>query len=316
MRLLLKSLLFLGLLFAIYLGVDHAFPEPMARHTLALQNRLAGLQEKQLEIPGFKIQYLDSGREDTAPLVLVHGIGADKGNFAPVSIFLSQYRVIALDLPGFGASDKPLDADYSIAAQAERLGQFLDALHVEQVHLGGNSMGGAIILEYAHRHPERVRSLWLLDPAGVRSAKESEMLQRYRATGEMALFAKTPEQFASVLDIAMAKQPPLPYSVKHELALAAAANYPLHTRIFKDLVQSMPALEKEAAGLSTPSLIVWGEQDRVLDLSGADILHAALPKSQLLVMAGIGHLPMLEDPYHVAADYKRFRQGLTDSGAP
>ncbi|SEQ99587.1 Pimeloyl-ACP methyl ester carboxylesterase [Solimonas aquatica] len=314
MRLLLKSLLGLALLAVVYLAADHLAPAPMARATLALQHRLAGLKPAQAEIPGFRIAYLDSQSTDAVPLVLVHGIGADKDNFGMLAMFLRDYRVIALDLPGFGASDKPLDGDYSITAQAEHLGQFLDALHLQQVHLGGNSMGGAIVLEYARQHPERVQSLWLLDPAGVRGhAKESEMLRRYREHGDMALFAQTPEQFAGVMDIAMARQPPLPYSLKHELALAAAANYPLHTRIFKSLVDGMPELDQTAAGLATPALIVWGELDRVLDVSGGEALHKALPNSQLVVLPGIGHLPMLEDPYHVAADYRRFRAGLAAS---
>lgn len=313
MRLLFKTLLVLLVLALVYLGADHAFPKPMARYTLAMQHALAGLQAGEARIPGFTIRYLDSGRHDDAPLVLVHGIGADKDNFGLVAIFLRDYRVIALDLPGFGESDKPLDADYSIAAQAQRLGEFLDARQLQQVHLGGSSMGGAIVLEFARLHPERVRSLWLLDSAGVRSAKESEMLRRYRESREIALFAKTPEQFGGVMEIAMARQPPLPYSVKHELSLAAADNYPLHTRIFQDMVKSMPALDETAAGLPVPTLIVWGEQDRVLDVSAVDILHRALPKSQLVIMPGIGHLPMLEDPYRTAADYRRFRASLTDA---
>jgi len=225
MKGLLKLLLVLAALSLVYVGVDHTFPKPMAGYTLRLQHWLAGMEAKTVQIDGLDIAYLDSVKQEGEPLVLVHGIGADKDNFAGVAMLLRGHgRIIALDLPGFGDSSKPIDADYSITAQAERLGQFLDALKLPRAHLGGSSMGGAIVLEVARLHPDRVQSLWLLDPAGVRSAKESEMLRRYRETGEMALFAQTPDQFQSVLDMAMAKQPPLPYSLKHALALAAAAN--------------------------------------------------------------------------------------------
>src|SRR3546814_19009731 len=120
---------------------------------------------------------------------MVHGIGADKDNWAQIAPFLrGTGRLIALDLPGFGDSGKPTDGDYSIVAQAERLGQFLDALKLPRAHFAGNSMGGAVVLEFAHRHPERVQSLWLLDPAGVgrsderRVGKECVGTCRYRGS--------------------------------------------------------------------------------------------------------------------------------------
>jgi len=292
-----------------YVAVDHLFPRPMAKAALDIQHWLGGVEHKTVRIPGFEIAYLDGGQGE--PLVMVHGIGADKDNWSQIAPFLrGSGRLIAPDLPGFGESDKPADADYSVIAQVERLGQFLDALQLPRAHLAGNSMGGAIVLAFAKLHPERVQSLWLLDPAGVGAAKESEMFRAYREDGQLLLFAKTPDDFARVMELAMSKQPPVPYSVKHELALAAANNYALHTRIFRDLTAEVPHLERDVAGLVTPTLIVWGEEDRVLDPSGAEILHQALPNSQLVLMPGIGHMPMLEAPYRAAADYKKFRANL------
>ncbi|HLY37154.1 MAG TPA: alpha/beta fold hydrolase, partial [Candidatus Binatia bacterium] len=134
--------------------LDRVLPEPMARLALALQHAVGGLRVGSVAIPGLTIAYLDGGRGE--PLILVHGIGADKDNFAPIAPWLRGLgRIITLDLPGFGASSKPPDADYSIETQAERLGQFLDALALPRVHLGGSSMGGAIVLGFALRHPER-----------------------------------------------------------------------------------------------------------------------------------------------------------------
>lgn len=311
MRTLLRLIVIVAALFALYALADRLWPQAMARLTLATEHALGGLQERRVSIDGIDYAYLDSGEAGGETLVLLHGFGADKDHFALVSIFLSGVgRIIAVDLPGFGASSKPIDADYTIAAQTERVRQFLAALKLPRVHLGGSSMGGAIALEFARRFPERVGSLWLLAPAGVLSARDSEMIRRYRASGESPLIARTPEQFAAVMDIALGQPPPTPYSVKHELALAAAANAPLHTRIFHDMVAAMPAFERSAAGLGTPALIVWGERDRVLDVSGASILHQALPNSRLIIMPGIGHLPMLEAPQRSARDYRRFRASL------
>src|SRR5262249_9178161 len=151
----------------------------------------------------------------------------------------------------------------------------------------------AIVLAFARQYPERVRSLWLLAPAGVGGATESDMFRRYRERGEYALFAETPEQFAGVMRVCFTRPPFGPYAVRHELARAASGNYALHTRIFRDLVGQPFTLEQAVAGLRTPALIVWGDQDRVLDVSGAEILHRALPCSRLITMPGVGHIPMI-----------------------
>lgn len=301
-------------LVATIVALDRLFPAPMARFALGFQRRVGGLRGGSTRIPGFDITYLEGGSGD--PLVLVHGIGADKDNFAQIAPFLRGIgRIIAIDLPGFGDSGKPADADYSIEVQADRLAQFLDALGLRRVHLGGSSMGGAIVLAFAFRHPERAQSLWLLAPAGVGAAAESEMFRRYRERGEFPLFAETPEQFAGVMEICFTKPPFVPYSVRHQLALTATRNFPLHTRIFRDLLGGPFAIEEIVAGLATPTLIVWGDRDRVLDVSGATILHRALPRSRVTIMPGIGHLPAIEAPRRTAADYRAFRASLAaDAG--
>ena len=299
---------------ATIVALDRLLPAPMARVALGLQRRVGRLRSRSTTIPGFEISYLEGGSGE--PLVLVHGIGADKDNFAQIAPFLRGIgRIIAIDLPGFGDSGKPMDADYSIETQADRLAQFLDELGLPRVHLGGSSMGGAIVLAFAFRYPERAQSLWLLAPAGVGGAAESEMFRRYRERGEFPLFAETPEQFAGVMQICFTKVPFVPYSVRRELALTATRNYPLHTRIFRDLLGGPVAIEEIVAGLATPALIVWGDRDRVLDVSGAGILHRALPRSRLTIMPGIGHLPAIEAPRRTAADYRAFRASLVAGAA-
>jgi triacylglycerol lipase len=307
----LPSLLLIAVaLVALVVVLERALPRPMSRLALAVQHAMGGLRARATTIPGFRIAYLDGGRGE--PLVLVHGIGADKDNFAPIVPFLRGIgRIVALDLPGFGDSSKPADADYSIEAQADRLGEFLDSLQLARVHLGGSSMGGSIALGFALRHPERVRSLWLLAPAGVGSAAESEMFRRHRELGEFPLFARTPAEYAGVMKICFTRPPFVPRCVKYELAGAASRNYALHTRIFNQLVTGPFAIEETVAGLATPSLIVWGDRDNVLDVSGAEILHRALPNSELVIMPGVGHLPMLEVPRRAAAAYRAFRASLS-----
>lgn len=293
--------------------LEHLLPEQMARGQVALQHRLSGLHLAQVQIPGFDIPYLEGGPPEGEPLVLVHGFGADKDNFDRVAMYLTgTFHVISLDLPGYGEASKPADADYGIPRQVERLGQFLGALHLQRVHLGGNSMGGWIVATYAAAHPERVASLWLLDPAGVSGAKPSEVVRAYTERGEFLLLAKTQDDFERILNTVMVHPPFLPWSVKHVLAARAIANYGLHARIFRDLSQSWStaALEPRVTGLATPTLIVWGERDRATDVSGAEILHQLMPRSQVVIMPDVGHLPHLEAAKPTAAAYLAFRRGL------
>ena len=308
---LLVLLICLAVLVGAYLAIDRLAPEPMAAGTLKLQRSLAGMEQKQVQIPGFDIAYIERGEGE--PLVLVHGVGADKDNFTPVAGLIKPVgRIIALDMPGFGESSKPLDGDYGIPAQVEHLRAFLDALGIQSAHLGGSSMGGMIVASFAATYPDRTKSLWLLAPAGVAAAPEPAVRKAYHERGEYLLFAQTPEQFERVLDTVFTKRPPLPWSVRQKLAQRAVENYPLHKTIFDRITENYAAwaLEPQVKGLATPTLIVWGDNDQALDVEGGRMLQQLMPNAELIVIPGMGHLPMLEDPFRAARDYKAFRQKL------
>lgn len=300
-------------LLVLLAALDYAFPEASARNSFAIQRAISGLELKQTQIPGFDIPYLEGGPAGGEPLVLLHGISADKDNFDRVAMFLTpKMRVISMDVPGFGDSSKPTDADYGIPKQVERLDQFLTTLGIQKAHFGGSSMGGLIVASYAIAHPEKVSSLWLLDPAGVIGGKQSDVRRAYEERGEYLLFAKTQEEFEHIVDIVMSKPPMLPYSVKQVLGRRAIADYDLHTRIFRELFKSAPqiALESRIKGLTIPTLIVWGAEDRATDVSDAEILHGLMPNSSVQILDGVGHLPHLEAEYPVAKAYKDFRAKL------
>ena len=310
-------LLALGILGALGLAAFGAglyfylSPERAVRRALDYERGLAGLARREATLPGgMRYAYLEGGRGE--PLMLLHGFGANKDNFVRVAKYLTpHYRVIIPDHAGFGESAKPEAGDYSPRAQAERLRALAQALGAPRPHLGGNSMGGHIALTYAALYPAEVQSLWLLAPGGVWSAPPSEVRRAIEATGRNPMIVADEDEFARLVGQVTAVPLPIPRRFLDVLAQERIANQALERRIFRQLGED--AVEQRVRGLATPALIVWGAQDRVLHPASAGILQMLLTRSDTVLLQGVGHLPMLEQPERAALDYLRFRAALPAS---
>ena len=305
--LLVALLLVAALIVAVY-ATNHFAPSLAALVGLTIERRLARLAWDSASIPGAEMRYLEGGRGET--IVLSHGFGADKDNFIRLAVHLTgHYHVVIPDLPAFGEASRHLDADYSIAAQVSNLHAFLYKLGLDRVHLGGNSMGGFIAAEFAARHPERVASLWLLSAAGTGAGLNRELERDYAATGHLPWLVRDQAAFERLLSVTTARPPFLPSSTRRRLGLRAAADFPLHTRVMRQL-QDSPFLEARYLRIDAPALIVWGSADQIHNAAGADALHAIMPNSRVIRMPGIGHLPMVEAPRRCARDYLAFLAAL------
>jgi pimeloyl-ACP methyl ester carboxylesterase len=289
-------------------GFVYLFPEKATQLAVDSERGRAGLVRKEVDLPdGLHYVYLDGGQGE--PLMLLHGFGANKDNFLRVAKFLTpQYRLIIPDHIGFGESSHPAEADYSSAAQAQRLKALTRALGIGRLHLGGNSMGGQIAMTFAALYPNDVVSLWLLDPAGIWSAPPSELANRVTKSKGNPMLIKSEEDFAKLISFVMTDPPFIPPPMRNVLARERINNYDLETRIFDQI--RADSVETRVSGLATPTLIVWGDQDRAISVATADILHKLLPNSRVIILHGVGHLPMLERSRHSADDYLRFRGSL------
>lgn len=289
-------------------GFVYLAPETATKWAIESDRSRAGLVRKEVVLAdGRHYAYLEGGHGE--PLMLLHGFGANKDTFSRVAGFLTpHYRVIVPDLLGFGESDHPQDADYAPPAQAERVHALAQMLGLKSFHLGGSSMGGHIALTYAARYPAEVKSLWLLDSGGIWSARTSE-LQKLLQPESSPLFVKSGDDLAKAMAFYMSEPPFIPKPMLNVLAQERIQNYALEQRILKQITTD--SVEARVAGMATPTLIVWGEQDRALNVATAEILHKLLPHSQVIVMPGVGHLPMLERPQQAAEDYLRFRATLS-----
>lgn len=291
-------------------GTVMVAPEGTAEFLVDVKRGLGDLEEKEITLPsGLTYVYLESENTDADTLVLLHGFGADKDNFTESAPYLKDFHLIVPDHIGFGESSKPNPADYTPTAQAKRLHELFSELNLDRkIHMGGSSMGGHIAMTYAALYPAEVKSLWLLDPGGVWSAPKSEVMEIVEETGKNPLTAKTEDEFRDVFDIVMSEPPFVPGFVLDQMAKKRIDNFELEQDIFVQIKSD--SVEERVTGLETPTLLVWGVEDRVLNVGATDVLEQLMQNVTTIKMEGIGHLPQLEAPKQTAEDLKAFIAGL------
>lgn len=283
----------------------HAAPRAVFPALVGLNRSLSGLEERTVRIDRHTVHYLEGGSGET--VVLLHGIYAEKDHWTEFARALTpHYRVVAVDLPGFGESTRREDERYDYAAQLPRLHRILDELGIERAHLAGSSMGGALAGLYAAEHPERVASLAFIGaPHGIDQPRVSSMSRRI-AAGEVPLVARTAEEHEAMLEMVFAERPFLPgpvLAVSRETALASAES---NLRLWREHGFTERRLQAALPRIAAPTLALWGERDSVFDVSGLPNLQRGLRAVEAEALPGVGHLPMMERPGGTSARYLRF----------
>jgi len=288
-------------------GIYFIFPDTASNLFTTLARKAGGLHQNSITVNGLKIEYLEGGKGET--ILLLHGFGANKDNWTLLSKYLTpHYRVIVPDLPGFGESSAPSYIDYTTDTQAEHLNAFITSLHIETFHIGGSSMGGSIAGTYVFKYPENIKSLLLISPGGVISSEPSIMQESMNESGQDPLIIRSYDDYERMLDFAFAEIPFIPGVTKRKLAQKAIGQYPLNERIREDLAREWNAqpLEQLLHGLTIPSLVVWGSDDKVLHVSGAKTLADVMLNANIAIMDGLGHMPMIENPKELSQLYLGF----------
>lgn len=312
MRIAKYLLLSLILLATTALACVYLAPGPTTHFFVAVERARSGLARKEILLPdGLRMVYLEGGTGQ--PLMLLHGFSDDKDNFVYVARSLvAHFHLIIPDLNGFGESSRPSGANYGVTAQVERLRGLAGALGLPRLDLGGSSMGGQIALIWASAYPKEVTSLWLLDPGGLRGVPPSDLDTLKQKSGVNPIAGSDKAAFDKEASLAMSAPPPIPKPILDYIGEQRAKNKPMEAIISRDLSVEAP-LEPRISGLQTPTLIVWGKQDHMINPIAASLLHGLLPRSKVILMDGAGHLPMLEKPEQSAADYLAFRREFTQA---
>jgi abhydrolase domain-containing protein 6 len=305
-----KIMPFLSLLVILGLAGYSFLPELAVRWAVYSERKAAGLQLKKVQVGHHEVAYLEGGHGLT--ILMVHGFAGNKDNWTRFAKRLSPvYRVIALDLPGFGESTYLAEASYGVADQAGRVNQFAEAIGLKEFHIVGNSMGGHIAGRYAVLFPQRVLSLGLFDSGGVGSPVPSEMVKRL-ANGEAnPLVADSVEAFDRLLRFVFATPPDVPRFIKKTLVEEAQRHKESNQRIFKQVRSENSALEADLEKIQAQTLILWGNRDRVIDVSAAEVFSKGILRSTVILMEDCGHLPMIERPDEAAAHYLSFLRGIS-----
>jgi len=247
---------------------------------------------REANVFGRTLRYYDIGKG--APLVLVHGLGGDADQWAfCFAALAASHRVIAVDLPGFGRSDKPL-IDYRVAGFVEVLERFAAAIGLERAAWLGHSLGGWIVAALALRFPAKVAALVLNDAAGIDEGAVALPVDLNISTRAQlgaafeCMFHDRSMVGDALVDLAYA------------LHLERGDGYAIRS-VLETLAVPAEKLDGKLGALAVPTLLLWGEQDAITPLAMAHAWQRGIARSRLHVIPQCGHLPMLEKPRDFAA---------------
>lgn len=282
-----------------------------------LKDKYAQAPSQFLKLNDMEIHYRDEGiADDKTPLVLLHGFGAHLYTFNSwVEKLSDDFRIIRLDLPGFGLTGAFLDADYSIKQYTTFLKMFLDELGVEKCILGGNSMGGNIAWNFALDHPDTVEKLILINAAGCRITNKKLLLltqlaripkidYMIRNYTPSSVFKKTVEEVYANTDRIHSQ------TVDRYIDLIKREG---NTKAMVDISKTMEFVKNkvdprigEISKIQQPTLILWGQHDNVLPVKDAQQFYENTPNSKLVIFDEAGHVPMEEIPKTSLVPLRKF----------
>ena len=275
-----------------------------------------------------EMAYIDNGKGDHPPLVLLHGIFDNKATWFRLTAHLPGHRIIAPDLIGHGHSSKPTFAArpaherYSPDMQVSYLAAFIEALDLDDVILLGNSLGGGLALRLYLDFPAlaaKVRGLVLIDAAGYPHKLPVHVRTLGSHLGKLLTYAPihTLARTCGLFRLAAwrtlrrcfhdrSKIPPELATVAHAALETPNAAYAYHYSARNLIPPDIETFHQRFGDITCPTLVLWGQQDRVLPVRSAQRFAADLPCADLHIFPNCGHAPHLEYPDETADCIKQW----------
>lgn len=276
-----------------------------------LKKQYTNEQSKFIIIDGVNVHYRDEGnKNDSLPIVLIHGTSSSLHTWdSIVPALLNKKRIIRLDIPAFGLTGPHPRREYSIAFYNQFIDSFLCSLGVQQYIIAGNSLGGSIAWNQALSYPQKVKQLILINSGGYPKKNEKGnigfKLASMPVIGDV-LVKFTPRSLIrkSVEDVYADKSKVNDRLVQRYYdLLLREGNRQATLDIFK---QRKYANAEKIKSISTPTLIIWGEEDQLIDVSNAYLFKKDIQGSELVIIPKTGHVPMEEAPKEVNLAIKAF----------
>jgi pimeloyl-ACP methyl ester carboxylesterase len=259
-------------------------------------------------------------RADAEPALFVHGLGGASTNWTDLAgVLRRELAIESLDLPGFGRSDPPARNDYRLEANADAVIGYLEVSARGPVHLVGNSLGGAVSILVAARRPDLLKTLTLISPA----VPDTNRLRAHALRGDprMALLVvpglggmamrrvagvSAEKRVRATIALVFADKSRYPRQRMAEAISEAQERESLawsntaFLRSLRGLARSQVVANRAGwsaiRAITVPTLVVWGDKDRLVSPALAPQVAAAVPDSRLIVLHDIGHTAMMEDP--------------------
>jgi pimeloyl-ACP methyl ester carboxylesterase len=308
-----RTMTFLKVLFILLAGLVlllavHFRPDiPVEK----LMDEYAAETSRFVQIDGMNVHYRDEGSGE--PVVLVHGVLSSLHTWDGWAEELKrERRVIRLDLPSFGLTGPGTEAQQGIDYYVEFMSKFLDAIGIERVSMAGNSLGGGITWAFAARYPERVDKIVLLNASGFIS--DDDKLSLFKLAGSPVLKPLvrycTPRYLVAVFVKQVygdTKRLDPDTITRYYRLLRREGNRDVLTSFGGTATfSSLSDVKAALASIEAPALIIWGDMDSWIPVEHAYLFHEAMPKSELIIYEGAGHIPMEEIPSETVADVINF----------
>ena len=287
-----------------------------------LEQKYAVKPSSFLELSDGKIiHYRDEGDIDLPVIVFLHGFNGSLFNFERLTSLLSdEFRIVSLDLPGFGLTGAIPSKNYSNQSFMDTVTEVVDHLNIANFSIAGNSMGGGVAWRYTLSYPKRINSLILLASSGISKKEEREKIEDQDRqtpwvwklmrsdTINFALSYYTPKFFAtqglrsSVYDERLATRDlALQF---HDLALLSGSREAILS-MFRDGRSSFNDSDILKLIL-VPTLVIHGKEDNIIPFESSFVFQENIKDVEMKIYPNIGHLPMYEAPLNVASDIKDF----------
>jgi pimeloyl-ACP methyl ester carboxylesterase len=255
-----------------------------------------------VKIKGAELATIEAGTGK--PVIMLHGLGGTKASFLPsIAALAGSFRLIAVDMLGFGDSSKPLGGSYGPRFQASSIEKLLDALELERAHMVGHSYGGRVALELGFRHPDRIGGLVLMTPAlaWLRERRWAPYVRFIRP--ELGLFQITPRPLIDAFlrwalptgDTPWAASAIDEFGRVFATPRGRAAFYAALRSVYLDEPHGEGGFWTELEALAPESLFIWGTHDRLVSTAFMKHVERALPAARHVEL-DCGHIPQIERP--------------------